>query len=261
MEMNQTQRLNKKPKYWAMSVAAVLVTAFVLVQPTMQTSYGQVADEGVPAYFACEFEDGEQAEDPWSMTSVRVQDVAKTIFAEKEIFECKTVQGNLELIVDVTTIAEIYENMTNKNIILKQTEVITCASLDADGTLLGCDVYTPTTDFIPVSDCDDDVGDLEHPQEMNTVNKGKTVKTIIVQKELWECEFHTDDGARGEDDFYDDKKIEQYTIEEIWENLNLLPGNPVTLKTVESLRCTTLIEEAFVESCLFTPVQVQELEV
>ncbi|HLE35497.1 MAG TPA: hypothetical protein VI698_06375, partial [Nitrososphaerales archaeon] len=55
----------------------------------------------------------------------------------------------------------------------------------------------------------------------------------------------------------DDKKVEQYTIEEIWENLNLAPADTVVQQSVESLRCTTLITEAFVESCQFTSVPVQ----
>ena len=278
MEMNQTERLNKKPKYWAMSVAAVLVTAFVLVQPTMQT-YAQVADLGAPAFYACVFEPREQAQDPLSMNTVRVNDVAKTIIVEKEIFQCKTVQGNIDLIVHVDTIAEIFENMTSKDIIRKQAEVVTCVLLDPsgpfdsqpdnDGSVLGCDVYTPGTDFVPVSDCRELTGIddyLEHPQEMNTVNKGKTVKTIVAQKEVFYCEFGPPNPPQplmddcGGNDVCDDKKIEQYVITEIWENLNNLPDNPVTQKNVESLRCTALIETAFVESCAFESEPVQELE-
>ncbi len=38
MEMNTATRL-EKPKYLAISAAALLITAFVLVQPTMQTAY------------------------------------------------------------------------------------------------------------------------------------------------------------------------------------------------------------------------------
>ncbi|MGH9921778.1 MAG: hypothetical protein ACRD38_03400 [Nitrososphaerales archaeon] len=274
--MNQTERLNKKPKYSAIALGIVLATAFVLVQPTMQASYAQVADLGAPAFYDCDFDTDEQASDPLSMNTVRVNDVAKTIIVEKEIFQCRTVQGDIDLLVHVDTIAEIFENMTNKEIIRKQTEVVTCVLLDPsgqdsqennDGSVLGCDVYTPGTDFVPVSDCRELTGIddyLEHPQEMNTVNKGKTVKTIIAQKEVFYCDFgpsNTQGNTQEQgEEFDDDKKIEQYVITEIWENLNSLPNNPVTQKNVESLRCTTLIEQAFVESCAFETEPVQELE-
>ncbi|MGH9922557.1 MAG: hypothetical protein ACRD38_07380, partial [Nitrososphaerales archaeon] len=120
--------------------------------------------------------------------------------------------------------------------------------------VLGCDWYRPGTDFIPVSFCDDITGDedyLEHPNEMNTVNKGKTVKTIVAQKEVIRCNFDTD--TRD-----DDKKVEQYIIEEIWEDLRLAPGDTVVQLNTESIRCTTLIDEAFVESCQFRTLPLQE---
>ncbi len=267
---------DNKTKYSAITLGIVLATAFVLVQPTTQASYAQVADLGAPAFYDCDFSTQEQASDPLSMNTVRVNDVAKTIIVEKEIFQCRTVQGDIDLLVHVDTIAEIFENMSNKQIIRKQAEVVTCVLLDPsgqdsqgnnDGSVLGCDVYTPGTDFIPVTYCRELTGIddyLEHPQEMNTVNKAKTVKTIIAQKEVFYCNFGSDNtqGNSQEDGLEndDDKKIEQYVITEIWENLNLLPNDPVTQKNVESLRCTTLVETATVESCDFDTEPVQELE-
>ena len=261
MEMNHKQPI----KYSAITLGIVLATAFVLVQPTMQHTYAQVGAEGAPNYFSCiikVFDD--QLSDPFEMNTVRVNDIAKTIIAEKEIFRCLTEQGNIDVLVDVTTVAEILENMTDKTVISKQAHVIACAKLapvnqdnplsppiaSGDATLLGCDVYVPSTDFVPVDAC----GSFnlhDEMQEMNTVNKGKTVKTIIAQKELLFCPF------LGPTDPSDDKKVEQYTIEEIWENLNLAPADTVVQQSVESLRCWTLVTEAFVESCQFTSVPVQ----
>ena len=255
----KNERPSKQPKYWAMGVAAVLVTAFVLVQPTMQTTYAQVAEEGVPEFFNCEFDTNEQADDPLDMNTIRNKDVAKTIIAEKEFFECETVQGGIDILLDVTLIAEIFENMTTKSIISKQAHVITCAKLE-DGVALGCDTYRPRTDFIPVSECDDDPKTITHPQEMNTVNKGNTVKTIIAQKEIFYCSFEENVDVNFDAPDSDDKKVDQYFIEEIWENLSLLPGDTVVQKNVESLRCWILLTDAFVESCQFTSLQVQELE-
>ena len=257
MEIN-AKRLRK---YSGITLGIVLVTAFVLVQPTMQTSYAQVVDEGAPAFESCVFTFDDQAEDPLSMNTIRNGDIAKTIIAEKEIFECETVQGGIEVLVHVNTIAEILENMTTKTIISKTALVITCVKLDAelgpdnnDGTVLGCDWYRPGTDFIPVTHCDDrtnDDGYLTHPNEMNTVNKGKIVKTIVAQKEVLECYFDNLD-------IVDDKKVEQYIIEEIWEDLRLAPGETVVQLNTESIRCTTLIVDAFVESCQFRTVPLQE---
>ncbi|MGH9922585.1 MAG: hypothetical protein ACRD38_07520, partial [Nitrososphaerales archaeon] len=244
------------------ALGIIMVTALVLIQPAMQTSYAQVIYEGAPAFESCEFELDEQADDPLSMNTIKNGEIAKTIISEKELFDCETVQGGVELVVHVNTIAEILENMTSKEIISQQALVITCAKIEADdealgsadGTVLGCDWYRPGTDFIPVSDCDDITGDddyLEHPNEMNTVNKGKTVKTIVIQKEVIQCFFNN----TGIDD---DKKVEQYIIEVIWEDLRLAPGDTVVKLNTESIRCTTLITDAFVESCQFRTVPLQE---
>jgi len=256
---------HKQPiKYSAITLGIVLATAFVLVQPTMQASYAQVGAEGAPNYFDCRLFFGDQLSDPFEMNTVRVQDIAKTIIAEKEIFRCQTEQGNIDVLVDVTVVAEILENMTNKNIISKQAHVIYCVKLapigqtingpNGDGTLLGCDTDIPNADFVPVTDCTS-FGLHDEMQEMNTVNKLKTVKTIIAQKELLYCTFGN--GGQPTLPDSDDKKVEQYTIEEIWENLNLAPADTVVQQSVESLRCTTLVTEAFVESCQFTSVPVQ----
>ena len=256
---------NNKPKYSAITLGIILATAFVLVQPTMQNTYAQVGAEGAPNYFDCELWYGDQLSDPFEMDTIKNKQIAKTIIAEKEIFRCQTEQGHIDLLVDVTVVAEILENMTSKNVISKRAHVIACAKLapdnqgvgggngGGDSTLLGCDTYTPRADFIPVSSCDA-FALHDEMQEMNTINKGTTVKTIIAQKELLFCDFGSGSPTNPDGN---DKKVEQYTIEEIWEDLRLAPANTVVKQTVESLRCWTLVTEAFVESCQFTPVQVQ----
>ncbi|MGI0016409.1 MAG: hypothetical protein ACREBU_23560 [Nitrososphaera sp.] len=272
MENNQIDRPNKKLKYGAISTATLLVTALVLVQPVMQTSFAQVSDLGAPAFEDCEFWLDGQPEDPYTANSIRSGKVALTVIAEKEIFECKTVQGDLDVIVDVTVYGEIYENMTDRTIITKQAFVITCVKIgtpnggrtDATYQVLGCDTYKPLTDFIPVSNCADilnldtarDV--LEQPQEMNTVTKNNIIKTIEVEKEVVYCTFGSG-GHNGNAD-EDDKKVEQYIIQETWRNLNLLPADPIIQKHVESLRCWTLVTDALVESCQFTTVPLQEVD-
>jgi hypothetical protein len=265
--METTERL-----YSGITLGIIMITAFVLVQPTMHTSYAQVADEGAPAFEECEFEVGKQSDDPLSMNTIKNGEIVKTIISEKEIFECETVQGELDLLVHVNTIVEILENMTSMEIISKQALVITCvkhaAEIDeddddesnGDGTVFGCDWYRPSSDFIPVTDCNDLTGDddyLDHPNEMNTVNKGKIVKTIIIQKEVIRCEFGSGN-TEGGGEANDDKKIEQYIVEEIWEDLRLAPDDTIVKLQTESIRCITLIEEAFVESCQFRTLPLQE---
>jgi hypothetical protein len=112
-----------------------------------------------------------------------------------------------------------------------------------------------------------------HPQEMNTVNKGNVVKTVETQKEIFLCNLDAietiDDLEEGSTndivvfcfvippDFtppetspgflvcftipINEKKVEVLTITEIWEDLSLLPGNPIVKKTFESSRCVVTL--------------------
>jgi hypothetical protein len=101
-----------------------------------------------------------------------------------------------------------------------------------------------------------------HPQEMNTVSKGSAVKTIETQKEIFLCNL---DAVTNLDDLeftndivitcfqvgqsevacliipVNEKKVEVLTITEIWEDLSLLPGNPIVKKTFESSRCVVTL--------------------
>ncbi|MGH9922550.1 MAG: hypothetical protein ACRD38_07345, partial [Nitrososphaerales archaeon] len=83
-------------KYSGITLGIVLVAGFVLVQPTMQTSYAQVNDEGAPAFEQCSFYGYDQPDDPLGMNTVRVNSIAKTIIVEKEVFKCETVQGGID---------------------------------------------------------------------------------------------------------------------------------------------------------------------
>jgi hypothetical protein len=258
MEYNHTEK-PKKQKYYAIGAAMLLVTAFVLVQP-MHSSYA-VDSEAIPTFDSCTLRTGNDApEDPISMNTIRValkgHGIAKTVHAEKEIYDCELVQGNLPVIVDVTTIAEIYENMTSQKTILKQAEVITCIKTVSGAILIGCSTYTPSTSPVPVgTNCTEEF--IEHPQEMNTVSKGKIVKTIEAQKEVFLCALS---GSVQ-------KKVEIVIFAEIWEDVSKLPNNPVVKKSFESMRCVVLVtdgtsinlnnggkQDATVESCQFPTV-------
>jgi hypothetical protein len=191
----------------------------------------------------CLYVSDRQPEDPISMNTVRNNNIAKTIHAEKQIFECTLEQGDIPVIVDVTIIAEIYEDMNTQTIIKKDALTITCIKEESQATLIQCESSIPDEEIVPVRNCTED--SIEHPQEMNTVNKGSIVKTIEAQKEVFLCTL--DDGTR--------KKVDVVLFTEIWENLGLLPNNPVVKHTFESMRCIILIDEAEVESCKFSTVQ------
>ena len=185
---------------------------------------------------------GAQPDDPISMNTVRNNNFAKTIHAEKQVFNCKLEQGDIPVIVDVTIIAEIYEDITTKSIIKKQALVATCTKDAATGTVIECKATSPSQDPVFVRNCSE--VRIEHPQEMNTINKGSTVKTIESQKEVFLCSF----GDAS-------KKVDLVLFTEIWEDLRLLPDNPVVKLTFEAFRCVVNVGEATVESCVFSNVE------
>ena len=252
--MNQTNRL-EKPKYLAVSAAALLITAFVLVQPAMQPAYA-VGIEGLPAYDNCD-EAEHQPEDIVSMNTVRNKDIVKTIHAEKEIFTCFLNQGNLEVIVDLTTYLEVYENITAQEVIATNALATTCLKDENTATVIDCESYDVSTSPVFVgSSCEEETQVEEndyntHPQEMNTVTKGKIAKTIEAQKEVFECDFSGNDV---------EKKVDIVLFTEIYEDLNTHETTDVQFL---SARCVVLrtdgvdedLQDAFVESCIFTQIE------
>jgi len=271
--------MNKKTNYMAVSAAAILVTAFVLVQPMQARS--EVTFEGIQDLTNCflkthpDLTERIEIADPISMNTIvgkaNGDKMAKTIHAEKEIFECRTVQGNIAVIVDVTTYAELYENMTLTNgepaedPIFTQVQVVTCVKLEDEARLVGCEESRPSTNDQIVQNCIEQP--IEHPQEMNTVNKGNgngLIKTVEAQKEIFLCDLDGDSsggscgiGLPGSNQACrdDDKKVDVIIFTEIWENLVSLdstPTDPTIAKDIISLRCIVKIASAQVEFCEFS---------
>jgi len=253
--MNATNRL-EKPKYLAISAAALLVTAFVLVQPLMQTAYA-VGIQGLPAYDNCD--ESSQPDDPISMNTVRNKDIVKTIHAEKEVFTCHLNQGNLEVIVDLTTYLEVYENITSQEVIETNAIATTCLKDEYTATVIDCESYEVSTSPVFVgSNCEEE--GLDFPQEMNTVNKGKVAKTIEAQKEVFHCDL-IDTYPYDETE----KKVDIVLFTEIYEDLNTQTTTSVQFL---SARCVVLntdgwnpedgnnpLQDAFVESCIFSEIE------
>ncbi|MGH9922130.1 MAG: hypothetical protein ACRD38_05210, partial [Nitrososphaerales archaeon] len=205
-----------------------------------------------------------QPEDPISMTTVVSKQnsnvIAKTVHAEKQIFDCETSDG-IAVIADVTIIAEIYENMNTQTTISKQVEVVTCVknpptepTESVPPFVIGCSVTIPSPDAEIVRFCGE--SPIEEPQEMNTVAKASInggtnqkgiVKTIEAQKEVFLCDLNNDQT--------DDKKVDLIIFMETWENVNALaevpPRDPIIDRTIETLRCVIKIDTVTVESCQF----------
>ncbi len=196
-----------------------------------------------------------QPEDAVSMVTIKSGNIAKTIHAEKEIFHCFTEQGNVPLVVEMTIFAEIFENLNTMEIIRKQVEVVTCTKLLDTAKVIGCETDSVPTNVVPLTGCYDQATiiilggpdglritlDLlpNHPQEMNIVNKGKIVKAIESQKEIFLCDLILENNEFIGPLMFpvNEKKVETVIFTEVWEDLNLLPNDPVVKKTFESLTC------------------------
>ncbi|MGH9876617.1 MAG: hypothetical protein ACRD5H_03190 [Nitrososphaerales archaeon] len=241
MEMNVN-----KPKYLATTAAALLVTAFVLVQPAMQTANAVIGLGELPGYDNCDWREGEY-EDPISMNTVRNKDIVKTIHAEKEVFDCDLNQGGLSVIVDLTTYLEVYENITSQEVIATNAISTTCLKDEATATVIDCESNDVPTSPVHVNNCTEDLG-ITHPQEMNTVVKGKLAKTVEAQKEVFYCTL-------SDTTF---KKVDIVLFTEIYEDLNTQTTTSVQFL---SARCVILendhsddLQDAEVETCLFDEI-------
>ena len=262
-----------------------------------QTSASDITVEGIPTYdtcsslynnfiFALVFGFTEPPEDAISMTTVRNGNIVKTIHAEKEIFQCATAQGSLPVTVDITVFGEVYEDISTKSIISKNAFVVTCMKDGGGAQVIGCESAPIPTGPVPVRNCaeaaspivtivfeptEDIVAEIaiplavEHPQEMNTVNKGNIVKTVESQKEIFTCNL--DFLTEGTNDFVIDvgsflvifpepeKKVDVVTFTDIWEDLGLLPNDPVVKKEFLVFRCVVgLIVDADGDGTRIAPV-------
>ncbi len=241
-------------KYSTIGLGAMLVMAFVLVQPTMQTAYA-VGIEGLPAYDDCGDRDLSEIEDPISMNTVKNKDIVKTIHAEKEVFDCRLTQGDLPVIVELTTYLEVYENITSQEVIETNAISTTCIKdskfSPSTATVIDCESkHISTSPVFVGSECREAVPGPSHIQEMNTVNKGKLAKTVEAQKEVFYC---SPSGSLL-------KKVDIVLFTEIYEDLNTQTTTSVQFL---SARCVVLaydgaegdLQDASVESCTFTEIE------
>lgn len=172
-----------------------------------------------------------------------VVDVAKTVNVEKEIFFCDpNGDGVVDIIRDVQIFTEIIEKMTDFSIVSKGFEVITCEKTPA-GDVLGCRSETPPP--LGNNGCGPTHQEPRRPPrdpiEMNTVAKGKKVKTIKAQKEIFDCPVN----PFGIPTLI--KEVQTFT--EILEDL----GAGTVRKRVEVAECKKDSDTGKVVGCKFLP--------
>jgi hypothetical protein len=261
--MEIDQKVTKQPKYWALSTAAILVTAFVLVQPAMQTSFAQVASENINQWDDCELFISSTLPailgDLIEQNSIKKGDIVKTIHAEKEIFICFLNQGNLPVVVEVTTYVEVFENVTAREVVHSNSFVVSCVKdslgeeLQGSAQVLGCVHYTPSSSPAFVgANCFglNTVGIPTSPMAMDSVRVGKIVKTIETQKQVYLCELP--DGT--------EKKVDIVVFTEIYENIDT---HEILEVQNHQMRCVIVLNDsegadelrdATVESCIFSEI-------
>ncbi|MEM2760652.1 MAG: hypothetical protein QXU32_09440 [Nitrososphaerales archaeon] len=229
--------------------------------------------------------------------------VAKTVHVEKEVYFCHLDQGNVPVIVEQDIYLEIFQNMNTKQVLRKQAEVITCVKKIDNAEVIGCDRKGIPTDPVVVQGCFpvdwtifliDFIGGLilhdfnydqvvRHPMETNTVvnpSNTRIAKTVNAQKEVFICDFGNGPFSTGEinpnevnsledlstldaHDFEALKKVDLVIFQEIWQDGDKLPNNPITKRSVIAVKCVTNLlsdtdnDDGFVpevESCKFTNV-------
>ncbi|MGH9934511.1 MAG: hypothetical protein ACRD3Z_05270, partial [Nitrososphaerales archaeon] len=148
----------------------------------------------------------------------------------------------------LTTYLEVYENITSQEVIATNAISTTCLKDEGTATVIDCESKDVSTSPFFVGDNCVERTDITHPQEMNTVVKGKLAKTVEAQKEVFYCTL-------GNNTF---KKVDIVLFTEIYEDLNTQTTTSVQFL---SARCVILendhsddLQDAEVETCLFDEI-------
>ena len=135
-----------------------------------------------------------QPVEPVAMNSVAFHRLVKTIHVEKEVFVCQ--DGTIK---DVQIYTEIIENLKLPSTAVQKTfEVVTCFK-DPRTVKVACKTTKPAELPVPIPplpiDPDPQAPGPGDPIEMNTVQVGPLVKTIMSEKEIFRVPSAT--GASG----------------------------------------------------------------
>ncbi len=239
---------------WALAFGILLLTSFVMVQPV------QVDSVLTPNPSSCKIRYADTVprspEDPISLNTIRSANIVKTIYAEKEIYDCLRDPGNLDTIADLTIIGEIFEDMDTRTVLIKRFTSVICLKNNAtsvEAKVIDCSTQTVATGELDMVNCIDK--DPEHPQEMNTVKRGNIVKTIEVQKEVFVCDTDLDSpSSLPNSPDSDDRKVSVVMFTEIWQDLSLLPGDTVTEVRFEAFICQLFMNSESGHICTFKTI-------
>jgi hypothetical protein len=197
-------------------------------------------------------------EDPIALNTIKSGSIVKTIYAEKEVYDCLRDPGDLDTIADLTIIGEIFEDMDTRSVLVKRFTSVICLKNNAtavEAKVIDCSTQTVATGELDMVNCIDK--DPEHPQEMNTVKRGNIVKTIEVQKEVFVCDNDGDDTILTTPTYNpdtDDRKVSVVMFTEIWQDLSLLPGDTVTEVRFEAFICQLFMNSESGHICVFKTI-------
>jgi hypothetical protein len=174
---------------WAVLVCLMIAT--VVVWPPTQGAEGQIATEQcTPARPPL------QPEEPLEMNTVVVDRLFKTVVMEKEVFVCLDAEGAATQIVDLETFIEIVERAVPRKsggvrLVDKRVEVAKCVKDFVEG-FVRCEprkTRVRTID-VPLEGCEINLerpGTPRDPVVMTTDVAAKVVKTVMVEKEVFNC--------------------------------------------------------------------------
>jgi hypothetical protein len=142
-----------------------------------------------------------QAEAPLTLNVVAMKDLAKTIAGETETFNCFDAQSKLAQVKAVTTVVELTElaktgHSAGVSTIDKSVQAQTCTkNLNTGRVTCGTTGVALGATDTPLAKCGvtrgtypfDQVQQPSHPVEMSTVTVGDFVKTVRVEKEVFDC--------------------------------------------------------------------------
>jgi hypothetical protein len=261
---------NVTKKQYGITLAAILVAAFLVVQPIKGWSQEDVGAEQV-GFMDCVLYPSIDVpvpyEDSIDMNTVVIvkgtTEYAKTIHREKQLFLCDDLNDpTIPFIVEVALFIEIIQNMDTRTVAKRHVEVIACVKGDDPffvhgngmvGAVRECQRQFPTvfqnpdiSKLITATGCDSQDAFGSHPLEMNTVvdpDSPANALTVDAEKEVFTC-------TNGQPELR--KKIDLIIFNSLWEDPNRLPsGIPVVKRFSEAVQCLISIQAAKVEQCWF----------
>jgi hypothetical protein len=163
------------------------------------------------------------------------------------VIDCtsQTIPSGLE---DVTNCTDSSNLLSTVNLTTTSTTTITETITSTSLTTITTTSRTTLTGTATIT------YDFNHPQEMNSVNRGKIVKTIEVQKEIFLCDMGTNTNNIFTSPDSDDRVVDVVLLREIWENLALLPGDTVVKKKFGSYICSIQPTSVTATRCSFQTI-------